>query len=73
MVKHTSLTKLQRTLHVLQCIAEYVSHVTVIYLIPTLIYDLKELLHGVDDFSVLCDGSTDRSETDKELIMLKMF
>ena len=53
-------------------IAEYVSHVTVIYLFPTLIYDLKELLHGADDFSVLCDGSTDRSETDKELIMIKI-
>ena len=34
--------------------------------------DLKELLHGADYFSVFCDGSTDRSETDKELIMIKI-
>ena len=34
--------------------------------------DLKELLQGADYFSVFCNGSTDRSETDKELIMIKI-
>ena len=33
---------------------------------------VKDLLHNADYFSIFCDGSTDRSETEKEVIMVKV-
>lgn len=46
---------------------EFVSNIT-----EVLFDELKKLLHDADYFSVFCDGSTDRTETDKEIVMVKV-
>ena len=33
--------------------------------------DVKGLIHNADYFSIFCDGSTDRSDTEKEVIFVK--
>ena len=46
---------------------EFASHIADMYF-----DEMKELLLNADCFSVFCDGSTDRTETEKELIMVKI-
>lgn len=44
---------------------EFASHIAEMY------FDkMKELLHNADYFCVFCDGSTDCSETEKEIVMI---
>ena len=46
---------------------EFISHVAGVYQ-----DDLQKHLHKLEYFSVYCDGSTDRSFSEKELVMVRV-
>ena len=46
---------------------EFITHIAGVYQ-----DNLQKQLHNSDYFSVYCDGSTDRSESEKELVMVRV-
>ncbi|XP_060555537.1 uncharacterized protein LOC132716306 [Ruditapes philippinarum] len=54
------------TYHTDKAAKDLIEHIGGVYFDET-----KHLLHDADYFSIFCDGSTDRSETEKEVILIK--
>ena len=54
------------TCHTDKAARNFVEHIGGVY-----IDDVKGLIHIADYFSIFCDGSTDRSDTEKEVLFVK--